>query len=75
MSNLAMCPGCGDRGDAAHMSACVVLKRDRLRADGWLAGAMHVISLVRVQLGRRGSVDVAKLVEAVEAVYGGDLPR
>ncbi len=64
----ARCPGCGDRADASHMSACAVIVTDRIRAAAWREGANFLLGAVRAQLGRRGVVDVVKLADAIEAL-------
>lgn len=66
----AKCPGCGDRGDLAHIVACVRLKEDEIIARGWRAGAEFVLEMVKTQIGRRGAVDVATLADAIEDIGG-----
>lgn len=57
----AHCPGCGDRGDAAHIAACAYARMLRPFTDG----ALWLLLVVEKQLHRRGVVDWGRLMSAV----------
>lgn len=61
MNTHVRCPGCGDRGDASHIAACMTLARARSFGDG----ALWAILLVEKQLARRGRVDWSRLLQAI----------
>ena len=68
----AACPGCGDNGDAQHISTCTMTRmyadaeRANIEAGNLASGAMwSVVDVVELQLKRRGAVDHARIVAAV----------
>lgn len=65
----ATCPGCGQRGDVAHLAACRVERKDAADIEAWYRGATYALAMVRTQVGRRGAVDMGKLVDAIEAMH------
>lgn len=59
---FATCPGCGDRGDAAHIAACSAGRMRRTFGDG----ATWLMLVVELQLHRRGCVDFDRLMRAID---------
>jgi hypothetical protein len=57
----ATCPGCGDRGDAAHIAAC----SGNATQVAFCDGALWLLLLVELQRYRRGDVDFGNLLAAV----------
>lgn len=60
------CSGCGDWGDAAHISACAGARIDRARRDG----AELILRMAETQIRRRGTTDIAALRRAVAQLRG-----
>lgn len=58
----ATCPGCGDRGDAAHIAACSSIRLRQIFADG----ATWLLLVLDLQLQRRGRPDFDRMREAID---------
>jgi len=78
-ARYARCPGCGDRGDARHIAACVPLRMIRRDENIMLVAATRyavrmavreLLGAVRTQVGRRGRVDIGALAEMLVNRWG-----
>jgi len=58
---MANCPGCGARGDVAHVAACAGARL----ADARREGAAQLLEMAHRQIERRGTVEVSRLAAVV----------